>query len=150
MRFTECAKHPVLDTSTAEEIGRVDSLVVDPVGHRVHAIRVAKHRGGSILPWSEIQAFGPDALTVAADSGFRDPTGPLDLAADVVGQLVLSDEGFELGVIEDVEFDPASGALQHLDLGARTIDAADLIGAGRYAVVVRHPDDLRDAQPSAR
>jgi uncharacterized protein YrrD len=140
MRFTECAKHPVLDTTTAEEVGRVDGFIIDPSGHRIHAVRVGKHKGGSILPWGEVQACGPDAVTISSDAAVRAPGEPLDEAHDVLGQRVLSEEGFELGVVDDVEFDPESGELQQIDLVDRSVDARTLIGSGRYALVVRHTE----------
>jgi sporulation protein YlmC with PRC-barrel domain len=141
MRFSESRSRRVLDTSTAVEIGVVDGFVVDAASRRVHAVRVGKHAGGSILPWGDLQAFGPDAVTVQSDASIREASEPLDAAGDLVGGLVLTDKGFELGRVDDVEFDPETGGLEQLHLGGRSLEAGGLLGAGRYAVVVRHPED---------
>jgi sporulation protein YlmC with PRC-barrel domain len=64
--------------------------------------------------------------------------GEIDL--DWLGHRVLSDRGFELGAVEDVEFDPESGALTSVHVtkgGAVTADR--VLGAGSYAVVVEDP-----------
>jgi sporulation protein YlmC with PRC-barrel domain len=140
MRFSECRHRPVLDTSTAEEVGRVDGFAVDAGSRRVHAVRVGKHKGGSVLRWSDVQAFGPDAVTVRSKELVRDASEPLDGAGDLLGRRTLTDRGFEIGTIEDVEFDASTGELQLIHLGDRAIDAQTLLGSGRYAVVVHHPE----------
>ncbi|MBA2336983.1 MAG: PRC-barrel domain-containing protein [Acidimicrobiia bacterium] len=139
MRFSECRHRPVLDTGSAAEIGRVDGFVVDAAMHRIHALRIGKYKGGSILRWDDVQGFGPDAVTIRSQETVRQPGDALDESGDLVGQRVLSDAGFDLGAIDDVEFDPDSGDLQRLILGDRNIDAATLLGAGSYAAVVRQP-----------
>jgi uncharacterized protein YrrD len=140
MRFSECRHRPVLDTSTAENVGRVEGFAVDAAAQRVHAVRVGKHKGGSVLRWGDVQGFGPDAVTVQTAQSVREPgDDPLDRAGDVIGVRILTDQGFELGALEDVDFDPATGQLQQLHVADRAIDAATLLGAGHYAVVVRHP-----------
>jgi sporulation protein YlmC with PRC-barrel domain len=141
MRFTESMKRPVLDTSTAEQVGQVAGFVVDPRARRVHAVRVGRHKGGSILPWADVQGYGPDAVTVASAAAIREPGDGLDEADDLIGRRVVSDQGFELGAVDDIEFDPDTGELQQIDVGGRAVTAGMLIGAGRYAVVLRHPDD---------
>lgn len=140
MRFSECRHRPVLDTGSAAEIGRVDGFVVDAATHRVHALRVGKYKGGSILRWDDVQGFGPDAVTIRSQETVRPPGDALDESGDLIGQRVLSDAGFDLGAIDDVEFDPDSGQLQRLIMGEGGIDASTLLGAGSYAAVVRQPD----------
>jgi sporulation protein YlmC with PRC-barrel domain len=127
--------------STAEEVGRVDGFAVNAVAHRIHAIRVGKHKGGSVLLWSDVHAIGPDAVTVRSDDAVREPSAPLDEGGDLVSRRMLTDRGFEIGTVEDVEFDPNTGQLQLIHLRDRAIDASALLGSGRYAVVVRHPED---------
>lgn len=139
MRFSECRHRPVLDTGSAAEIGRVDGFVVDAAMHRIHALRVGKYKGGSILRWDDVQGFGPDAVTIRSQETVGQPGDALDESGDLVGKRVLSDAGFDLGTIDDVEFDPANGDLHRLILGEVDIDASTLLGAGSYAAVVRQP-----------
>jgi uncharacterized protein YrrD len=142
MRFSECRKRPILDTATAQQVGRVDGFAVDAAGRRVHAVLVGKSRDGSVLPWEQVKGFGPDAVTIESSSVLRRSSGGLDDAGDLTGARVLSERGFELGAVRDVEFDPATGSLLELVLDQRSIPGDDLLGYGSYAVVVRHPADV--------
>jgi sporulation protein YlmC with PRC-barrel domain len=59
----------------------------------------------------------------------------------VIGGRVLTDQGLELAAIADVELDPATGHLVDLLLAdGTTIEAAALLGIGRYATVIRHQE----------
>jgi sporulation protein YlmC with PRC-barrel domain len=142
MRFSECRKRPVLDLASAQQIGRVDGFAVDAVNRRIHAVLVAKHDAGSVLRWADVQGFGPDAVTVSSPSAIGAPSDPLDGAGDLRGSRVLSDRGFDLGTVADVEFDPATGQVLEVVLGDRSIPGGDLRGYGSYAVVVRHPAEV--------
>lgn len=139
MRFGEAKHRKVLDTSAAAEIGRIDGFLVDAERHRVGAVLVGKHKGGSVLAWDDIQAFGPDAVTVRSADAIRD--GGHERLAEVVGARVLSARGYELGTVEDVEFDPESGTISRLLLGGGSgLDGSDLMAVGSYAAIVRHTD----------
>jgi uncharacterized protein YrrD len=142
MRFSECRKRPILDTATAQQVGRVDGFAVDAAGRCIHAVRVGKSHDGSVLPWEQVKGFGPDAVTVESASSVRRSDGGLDEAGDLTGTRVLSERGFELGTVRDVEFDPSTGSLLELVLDQRSIPGDDLLGYGSYAVVVRHPADV--------
>jgi sporulation protein YlmC with PRC-barrel domain len=138
VRFSECTHRVVLNTSTAEEVGRLDAFAVDPDEHRVHALIVGKSDGGTVLPWSDVKSFGPDAITVDDSDVIRDPANERDEPTTLVGQRLLTDQGYEIGALDDVEFDEASGALRGLIASERAIDAQALIGVGSYAVIVDH------------
>jgi sporulation protein YlmC with PRC-barrel domain len=56
---------------------------------------------------------------------------------ELLGRRVLSEFGTELGKVDDVSFDPATGILSTLAVGSDSRPAADLLGAGSYAVVLR-------------
>ncbi len=116
MRFSECRNRTVLDTSAAQDVGRIDGFVVDASAHRIHAVRVGKAKGGSVLRWADIKSFGPDAVTVESAAVVRDPEGSLDEAYEVLGRRLLTDRGFELGPIVDMAFDPATGELEEIHL----------------------------------
>jgi sporulation protein YlmC with PRC-barrel domain len=53
---------------------------------------------------------------------------------------VLSDQGREVGSLDDVEIDD-DGAIVSLLVGDRRVEAADLLGIGTYATVVRDTTD---------
>jgi sporulation protein YlmC with PRC-barrel domain len=52
---------------------------------------------------------------------------------------VLSDLGNDLGAINDVVFDPATGVIETLAVDDREVPAASLLGVGSFAAIVRAP-----------
>lgn len=141
MLFSEAHSHKVVSTDTASTVGRIDGFVVDPSLPGIVALTVAKAANGSALPWSNVIAVGPDAVTVASADAVVVPDEQLTALADkshgLLGKRVLSTAGIMLGAVRDVDFDPATGRLALLALDTGTVDAARLVGAGSYAVIVR-------------
>jgi len=141
MRFSDARKRDVVATDTAETIGRVDALVVDPERARVSAVRLAKVDGDDpFVSFDDLVAFGQDVVTVPSADVLR---GPLDdrergVAKDyaVLGKRVLDDSGREHGEVQDVEFDPEDGAVRALVTGRGEIAGGRLLGVGSYAVIV--------------
>jgi hypothetical protein len=48
----------------------------------------------------------------------------------------LTERGNELGTLDDVTFDPETGALEHLVVGTHHIPAGALLGSGSYAAIL--------------
>ncbi|MEP7088544.1 MAG: PRC-barrel domain-containing protein [Nocardioidaceae bacterium] len=142
MLFSEAKKHKVVSSSSAATVGKVSSFLVDPVTRSVLAMRLKKTEDGHFLRWSDITAFGVDAVTVTGADKIGDGDDDVkELSGKdhrVLGKRLLSSAGDELGKVEDVDFDPATGALVALLAGTETVVAAErLLGIGSYAVVVR-------------
>ena len=144
MRLREAYGRKVVSTDDAEAIGRLDAFLIDPVQRFVVGLRLAKVRGDRpFLSWSDLQAFGTDALTVATADVLRPATGEAEERAaskglQPIGKLVLSELGTVLGKVENVDFDEGTGALTDFDLGAGgTVASGRLLGLGSYAVVVQ-------------
>lgn len=140
MRFSDGIGLKVVSTSTAETVGKVHAFVVDPATRSVKALQLKKSGDGDTLSWGDITGFGTEAVMIAdpgriapAEEDVRALTGK---EHDVVGKRVLSSGGEELGRVEDVEFDPASGAVTALVLGAGEVEGSRLVGVGDYAVIV--------------
>lgn len=141
MRFSDATGRQVVSTSTAETLGRVDEFVVDPRTHAVVAVALKKTEAGDTLAWSDITAFGVDAVTV---SGADKLSGPSPEVAALVGKehrllgrRALSTTGDELGKVDDVEFNPETGVITALILSGGEVAGVRLIGVGSYAVVVQ-------------
>jgi sporulation protein YlmC with PRC-barrel domain len=131
-----------MDTSSAITVGRVRAPIVDPVTQRVIAFRVKKSKGsGDVVPWDSLAGLGPDALTV--DSAERLVDAPAEwkhratAKLDLIGRIVLTEHGHQLGKVRDVEFDPADGRVTSLMLKDSFVDGERLLGIGAYAVVVQ-------------
>jgi sporulation protein YlmC with PRC-barrel domain len=80
-------------------------------------------------------------VTVDTDTVIRPPRDGLEQRAEdndleIVGKLVLTERGMELGSITDVDFDPETGAVTTLLTKTETIAGQRMIGLGGYAVVV--------------
>lgn len=142
MLFSEATGRTVLSTSAAETIATVSDFLVDPLTAQVVAIRLKKtHGAGDTLHWADLISFGADNVIVSSPDVFGKATGAaasLDpKTAELVGKRVLTDAGTEIGVVTDVDFDPASGALLSLLSTDEPIHADRLIGCGSYAVIVK-------------
>jgi uncharacterized protein YrrD len=142
MRFSEAKGRKVVSSSTASTVGKVSRFVVDPATRAVVAVELRKTQDGDVLRWSDITAFGADAVTVTdadmiGDGGER-VKALSGKSHRVLGKRVLTSTGDELGKVDDVDFDPASGALTAIlvDKGPE-VPAGRLLGVGSYAVVVR-------------
>ncbi|HVC14528.1 MAG TPA: PRC-barrel domain-containing protein [Acidimicrobiales bacterium] len=139
-----------MGTASAEELGTVGNLIFDSSLRRVGAVAVGRGRKATIVEWHAVSGFGPDAVMVAADAALRSPANDQERFAagklDPVGKRVLSAQGNELGVVDDVTFDTETGSVHELLAGDREISATAILGCGTYAVVL---EATQDPNPSA-
>ncbi len=141
MRFSEASGHKIVSTSTAATVGKIDEFVIDPSGPSVVAFGVKKTESGDTLRWSDMTAFGADAVTVddpakITDGGGDDLAPLLGKSNHVLKKLVLTTAGDELGKVKDVDFDPSSGSVTALILDSGEVSGKRVVGIGSYAVVV--------------
>jgi sporulation protein YlmC with PRC-barrel domain len=141
-RFTAAVGRKVVSRTSAEELGDLAHIVVDVEGRRVASLVVGKGRKALVVGWDQVSGFGPDAVMLADDDALHPPRddderAAADGALELVGKRVLSEMGNDLGTLDDIVFDPATGALEALVLGEREEPATSLLGAGSFAVVVR-------------
>jgi uncharacterized protein YrrD len=142
MLFSDAKGRKVVSSSTATTVGKVNRFVVDPATRAVVGVELKKTEHGDMLRWSDITAFGADAVTVTGPDKIGDGGEALQAlsgkAHRVLGKRVLTSTGDELGKVADVDFDPVSGVLTALHVDDESVlDAAGLLGIGSYAVVVR-------------
>src|SRR5687767_14231428 len=135
IRFSDISGNPVMDTSTATTIGKVQAPIVDPVTQRVIAFRVKRSKGpGDVVLWEGLAGLGPDALTVDSADKLADPPEAWKARAssklDVLGRIVLTEHGHDLGKVRDIEFDPANGRVTSLMLKDAFVDGERLLGIG--------------------
>ncbi len=140
----------VLGRDTAEQLGELRHVVVDPSGAKVVALVVRSGRNDKLVAWDDVTGFGPDAILVGATSAVRDPGSDAEKAdaggrRDPLGKRLLNDQGTSAGLVVDVHFDESTGVVDSF-VGEHAIASADrLRGIGSYAVVVRASDDARAA-----
>jgi uncharacterized protein YrrD len=132
----------ILSRESAEEIGAVKHLVVDPSTHRATAIVAGSGSAIGLVSWDDVTGFGPDAVMIQSRGAVRDATSDEERAylagdRDPLGKLALTDDGNACGTVRDVEFDGASGTIETLASDDERIDGARIVGVGSYAVVIR-------------
>lgn len=142
IRFSDISGNPIMDKSSATTVGRIQAPVVDPVTQKIVGFRVKKSKGpGDLLLWESVAGLGPDALTVDSPELLAEPPAEWKHRSssklDLLGRLVLTDHGHQLGKVKDVEFDPADGRVTSLMLKDAFVEGERLLGIGSYAVVVR-------------
>ena len=149
-RLSEAAGRPVISRASAERIGDLKHVVVDPAERRITAIHVAGRRARArLVDWEAIVGFGPDGIVVDDDAAPREPVDKRERAVasgrlDLEGRLVLDDGSRAVGALEDVVFDPSSGTVDSIAAGGEVVDAARLRAIGPHCVIVR-----RHAPPAA-
>lgn len=142
--FSEAKGRKVVSTSTADTVGKVHELVVDPTTRTVLALELKKTGSGDTLRYSDITAFGEDAVTVSGadkitDAG-ADVVALLGKEHHLIGKRMLSSAGVELGTVTDVEFSPESGQVTAVHLDGALVSGHRLLGVGSYAVVVANEE----------
>jgi sporulation protein YlmC with PRC-barrel domain len=139
--FQRAAGRKVLSRASAQELGSVDHLLLDAHRPQITAVIIGKGKRAQLVDWDHLSGFGPDAVMVRDEGALRPPADDRERAAadgklELVGKRVLTEKGNELGPVDDVIFDPETGALATLRIGDREVPADCLLGSGSYAIVV--------------
>lgn len=141
MLVSEAHGHKVVSTSDAATAGTVDGFLIDPVAGAVAGLTLRKTASGSVLPWSDVTAFGVDAVTIADASLVVEPQGELaelgGKAHHFLKKRVLTTAGLQVGTVRDIDFDPATGKIISIITDDQPVDGSSLVGIGSYAVMVR-------------
>jgi sporulation protein YlmC with PRC-barrel domain len=142
MRLRETRQREVVDTSTATRVGRVDGAVLALSPPRVQALRLSKTRAGALLSWSDLSAFGPDAVTVPGENVLREAVDEAEAAAahadrDLLDKPALTEFGQDLGTVVDAEVDQQTGALLSIITDRGELPADRLLAVGSYAAMFR-------------
>jgi uncharacterized protein YrrD len=142
LRFTQAQHTPVYSKTSADQVGKVVRYVLDTGTRRIAAVHVAGRRRKALLvDWANVVGFGPDAVVIDDSSHLHPPRSELEERVtagrlDLRGRRVLTDAGFDLGPLVDVEFDEATGTIERLETPRSRVRGAGLLALGPYAVVV--------------
>lgn len=118
----------VVDLESAEKIGHVDEIFLDPAGGRIAAYSVSAHSslvgGGrrTFLPPSVVESIGPEAIMVRPGFAREAPTNSPESfprLSQVTGRKVVTQSGKLVGAVSDVLIDGPPGTI----VGYRLKDA---------------------------
>jgi len=110
----------IVDLDTAERVGEVDEIIVDPSGPGVAGFVVTCDRSflargkRLIVPMESIHAVGPDALTVRSAGRSDEHDAHLDSLprlSELTGRRMVSFGGRLLGAMEDALIDERDGRI---------------------------------------
>lgn len=113
---------PVIDLKEGKGLGRVHSLIVNPISRRVEAIEVGERvllkTKTELLPFAKLRSIGPDAITLTRQEDLVDAQQQPELASLLEKKLlatrVVTADGSLVGTVDDFSFNPADGNLAEL------------------------------------
>lgn len=126
-------KRKVVDTATAETMGRVKSFQIDIPSASVAAV-VVKGKPGGMVPFSDVIGFGPDAVTVPNAGTLIENPEALPTDDDARGSRLLDETGRLLGKVDDLTMDE-TGRIVSVTADGVTYES-QILGIGSYAVVI--------------
>lgn len=144
---------PVLAGPQKERIGRVQEVLVSREGDRICGLVLAEGgllRQRRVLDFGAIRAFGLGHLWV--EERYLDDESETRCGGALHGLPVLNGSGEELGTMDDLHYDPATGRIVALQLSRGLVD--DLLGGkglvalsgpmttDEAAILLGAPDDL--------
>ncbi len=113
VKQSEVINRLVLDRRTAEEVGRVEQLWLNPQSHHVVGLTCKSGFLGNkkrSFPWTQIEAIGNDSILVNVDSEAIAPEKP-EGAVALIGHELWTDAGNKAGKIVDYLFLPQTGTV---------------------------------------
>jgi sporulation protein YlmC with PRC-barrel domain len=130
----------VVSRATAETLGQIRGVVIDVPTYSVSAWQINKGRKAVLVDHEYVTGLGGAALVVDDEEHLRDAVTPEEVATIkgqlvLLGALVLSDAGNELGHVADATIDPVTAQLSSIQLDEMSFDAAHIRGFGSYALV---------------
>ena len=130
----------VVAVDTADELGPIGHVRVDPGTGRITALSVGKGRKAQVVPLDAVRGIAGDVVTVTSASALHEAADDDERALlggdrDLLRRRVLTTAGYEVGTVADCEFDD-DGVLQVVRTSQGEHPAAALRSVGSYAVVV--------------
>lgn len=113
VKYGDILNRLVLDRRTAEEVGRVEQLWLNPQSHQAIGLTCKSGFLGSnkrSFTWRQIETIGNDSILVNLDPEEIEPEKP-ESAVSLIGHEVWTDAGNKAGKIVDYLFVPQTGAV---------------------------------------
>jgi len=140
--FNSSEGRPVVAIDTAETIGEIKGFIVDTTATRIESVHISgRGKKAEVIPWASIHSFGPDTVMADLATAAQQVSSDHETQA-VKGKIVarktrvLNTHGFELGTIEDVMFDTATGQLTGALTTEGHLDGSRFRALGSYALII--------------
>ncbi|SKA04657.1 PRC-barrel domain-containing protein [Selenihalanaerobacter shriftii] len=151
---------PVINLQTGKEVGSVEDITFDPETKSITGLIIdggSWLQGKQMIPYDELHSIGEDAVTIEDESAVtkRDKNKEClnGAAGSVIGIRVVTNDGKELGNIEDIILDPINGQLDAYELtdglvqdileGRGLLNISNDLKYGEDVVIVSNLDDYQ-------
>ncbi len=118
MRFDALKEKPVMSIADGTELGKVHELLLDDAYQRIAALVLGGGLFGGhkrVVPYEAVHGVGPDAIMVTNREAVVKVTDDSVFAVlpelRDLQQVVMSENGTQLGRLDDAEFEPKTGTL---------------------------------------
>ena len=153
IRTSDVTTRPVV-TMDGEDVAQIKDIVYSADGGAVEGFTLAG-RGvfsgplNEALPWSSVMALGPDAVMIHAAEVLTPVAEVLKLPAaaggsggNVIGSVVLTDAGTELGTVVDVVLEVSDHDPRTCDVVGYEVETSEALEAQGAKVFVPLPSTL--------
>ena len=146
---------PVVSLASGKEIGSVDDILWSHPDLKIRYLVVGEH----YLPFPGISAIGTDAVTISGPEVLEEPDEEglaLKSISQTGGEVVLTEDGENLGILKDVLFDAVKGEIKGYELstgvvgdllsGRMNLSPEMVLSWGKESIIARYNDSDRGGQ----
>jgi uncharacterized protein YrrD len=123
-RVSELVGKPIVSAASGERVGRVSDILLDRGSCRTVGLVLAGGLMSSehVLPYGDIQVVGKDAIVARTGDGLMGPKEwraqglETERSSSLRNKRVLTSTGRQLGAVNDIYFDEATGVVEALEI----------------------------------
>jgi uncharacterized protein YrrD len=151
---------PVINLETGKEIGNIKDIVFDPKYSSLVGLIIDGNswfKGSRMVSYEKLHSIGEDAVTIEDESALtkldKDKEYLDGSAGNIIGSRVVTNDGKELGNIEDIILDSDSGEINSYEItdglvqdileGRGLLNISDNLKYGEDVVIVSNLDDYQ-------
>jgi uncharacterized protein YrrD len=136
---------PVIAASRGIELGEVREIIYQLTEQRIVAVLLEEGgwlKGAKLVNWEDLKHIGEDAVTVSGEEVILDSNSDSKLQQlcknreGLKGYRLLTENGLELGSIEDILFNPSTGEIVGYELSQGVVQ--DLLDGRWEAFLPEH------------
>ena len=117
IQYSQLINRRIIDRGTAEEVGKLDELWLNPQSH--HVVGFSSKSGGVLrlgvkrhsFTWEQIYSIGADSILVNINAEVEEPEKSPEISHPIIGHEVLTDSGNTAGELRDYIIATQTGAV---------------------------------------